>query len=327
MMMPSLAAWFDLTLHRMIAIRAKKIYVEIDIRGPLERVWQLSQTPASHERWDLRFTEISYIPRASDSEPQRFVYATRIGFGMNIRGEGESIGTHDGPNGSRSSALRFSSKDPKSLICDGSGYWKYVPLAGSDPATRFLTLYDYDVRFGLAGVIFDRMIFRPLIGWATAWSFDRLRLWIERGLDPAAALRNSLLYFTARMTVAFVWIYQGLIPKLLFHSADELTMIRVAGVHDAHTAATCAALGLIEIAIGLSLIIAWRATALLWFTLLGMVIASVTVAARAPEFLTAAFNPISLNLCVFALSLIALLINRDLPSAEQCVRKQPRGGE
>jgi hypothetical protein len=38
---------------------------------------------------------------------------------------------------------------------------------------RFLTRYDYRTRFGPFGMLFDRLIFRPLIGWATAWSFDK----------------------------------------------------------------------------------------------------------------------------------------------------------
>ena len=25
------------------------------------------------------------------------------------------------------------------------------------------------------------------MGWATAWSFDRLRLWLEEGIDPATS--------------------------------------------------------------------------------------------------------------------------------------------
>jgi hypothetical protein len=45
----------------------------------------------------------------------------------------------------------------------------------------------------VAGRVFDRLVFRPLMGWATAWSFDRLRLWIERGLEPEVVRRKSVL--------------------------------------------------------------------------------------------------------------------------------------
>ena len=56
-----------------------------------------------------------------------------------------------------------------------------------DGRVRFLTRYDYETRFGPVGRLVDRLIFRPLIGWATAWSFARLRLWLEDGIDPGVS--------------------------------------------------------------------------------------------------------------------------------------------
>ena len=38
------------------------------------------------------------------------------------------------------------------------------------------------------------VLFRPLLGWATAWSFDRLRLWLEDRLDPRLAVRLTLIH-------------------------------------------------------------------------------------------------------------------------------------
>ena len=57
------------------------IYVEILIRGHIEDVWRHTQRPELHEPWDLRFTKIQYLPRASEAESQRFNYSTRIGLG------------------------------------------------------------------------------------------------------------------------------------------------------------------------------------------------------------------------------------------------------
>jgi hypothetical protein len=167
----------------------RAIYVETLIRAPLDDVWEKTQRPELHERWDLRFTGIEYLPRASEDEPQRFLYTTRIGFGVEIRGEGESVGEKTGPAGARTSALRFWSDDSRSLIREGSGYWRYVPVEGG---VRFLTRYDYTTRFGALGRAVDRMLFRPLLGWATAWSFDRLRLWLEAGIEPEDSRRRLL---------------------------------------------------------------------------------------------------------------------------------------
>jgi len=116
---------------------------------------QKTQDPALHQRWDLRFSSITYLPK-SHNEPQRFLYQTRIGFGLAISGEGESVGEQNG-SGERTSALRFWSEDPRSLIADGSGYWKYIE---ADPGIRFFTWYDYKTRYGAPALIFDRLIFR-----------------------------------------------------------------------------------------------------------------------------------------------------------------------
>jgi hypothetical protein len=166
------------------------IYVETLIRGSIAELWEKTQQPHLHQRWDLRFSTIDYLPRTSEAEPQRFLYTTRLGLGLSIAGGGESTGTRD-VSGERTSALKFWSDDPKSLIRTGSGYWRYVP---GDEGIRFFTWYDYETRFGRLGELIDRWLFRPAIGWATAWSFDRLRLWIEKRLSPETARNRALLH-------------------------------------------------------------------------------------------------------------------------------------
>jgi hypothetical protein len=189
------------------------IYVEILVRAPMDTLWNYTQTPALHEKWDLRFSRIDYLPKECETEPQRFRYTTRIGFGLEVKGVGESVGYRNLADGSRSSALKFGSSDSLAIIREGSGYWKYIPTAAG---IRFLTSYDYRTRSGAAGALFDRLVFRPLIGWATAWSFDRLRLWLEQGMDPAQAMRQTLVHVVARITVAVVFAQQVLSASCSF---------------------------------------------------------------------------------------------------------------
>src|SRR5260370_21842410 len=101
------------------------IYVEIAIRCSMDELWEKTQNPELHQRWDLRFTQIEYLPREPE-EPQKFLYSTRIGFGLKIAGSGESTGTRNCDDVTRTSSLKFWSADLKSLIKVGSGYWKYV---------------------------------------------------------------------------------------------------------------------------------------------------------------------------------------------------------
>jgi len=64
------------------------IYVEILVRAPMDVLWAHTQTPALHQKWDLRFSQIDYLPKADATEPQRFRYTARIGFGFELSGEG-----------------------------------------------------------------------------------------------------------------------------------------------------------------------------------------------------------------------------------------------
>jgi hypothetical protein len=94
---------------------SKPIYVEAHIRSSIEKLWEFTQSPELHERWDLRFTDIHYLPRSHDNQPQQFLYSTRIGFGFKIQGRGETVGNQMSSHGQRTSALRFWSDDPKGL--------------------------------------------------------------------------------------------------------------------------------------------------------------------------------------------------------------------
>ncbi|MFW5417845.1 hypothetical protein J0910_14635 [Nocardiopsis sp. CNT-189] len=174
------------------------IYIEARIRAGLGLLWERTQDPAEHCRWDLRFTEIRPLPRLL-SEPARFRYATRVAPFVRVTGTGVSAGERRRPDGTRTSALRFASSHPLSLIAEGRGYWRYIPASGG---VRFLTGYDYRPRWGRAGRLADRFAFRPLMGWATAWSFDRLRLWCERGISPESALRRALAEAAVRAAAA-----------------------------------------------------------------------------------------------------------------------------
>jgi hypothetical protein len=296
------------------------IYVELEIDAGIDDVWRLSQTPDLHERWDLRFSRIKYLLRDTESEPQRFLYETRIGFGMSIAGTGESVGERAGGDGSAISSLRFDSDDPKSLIRRGTGYWRYIP---TDASMRFLTWYDYEVRFGSVGRLVDRMVFRPLLGWATAWSFDRLRLWIEEGQAPEVSVAFASIHAVARVTIAFIWLWQGLVPKLVFHDIGEkIMLVRSGGSVD-----LLPWLGGVEIVLALISLLTWRRQKMLLVNVALMVIALGVVALKSPEYLWGAFNPMTLNLAIIGLSLAGYVAGKRSPFAGRCLRVKPKGDQ
>lgn len=162
------------------------IYVEVRIAAPLDTVWELTQDPVQHVRWDVRFSEI--VPTSpTDAGAMRFTYTRRVPF-RTVAGDGVSIGETSGRDGSRTSALRFATTDLWSPIRSGRGYWRYVP---DGDGVRFITGYDYAPGWGR---LLDHVA-RPVLGWATAWSFDRLRVWAERGESPERWPLVSVLWF------------------------------------------------------------------------------------------------------------------------------------
>ncbi|MFI6283999.1 hypothetical protein ACIBCM_04430 [Streptomyces sp. NPDC051018] len=183
------------------------LYIETRVGTDIETLWERTQEPSEHRRWDLRFTEVDHLPRAGD-EPQRFRYATRVLPFLTVAGTGVSAGERHRAGGGRVSALRFASRHPLSLIAEGSGYWRYEPVGQE---IRFLTGYDYRARWGRFGRVADRLVFRPLMGWATAWSFDRLRLWCERGISPERSLAWALGEVAVRL-LAVVAVVLWLTP-------------------------------------------------------------------------------------------------------------------
>jgi hypothetical protein len=165
------------------------IYVETIIDADIDTVWNATQDPRQHVRWDVRFSEI--VPEPADADGSaRFTYVRRS-LVHDVRGDGISIGERWRDDGTRTSALRFSTDDRLSPIRAGRGYWRYISLP--DGRTRFVTGYDYDSGWGVLD-----LVVRPVLGWATAWSFDRLRVWLEGGSEPEAWPPTSVFWIWRR---------------------------------------------------------------------------------------------------------------------------------
>jgi hypothetical protein len=286
----------------------------------MDRLWEYTQNPALHQQWDLRFTAIEYLPKRSADDPQRFLYTTRIGLGVKVSGQGESMGTRHAPGGESTSALRFWSDAPISLIQTGSGYWKYIP---DGDTIRFLTWYDYHARFGALGRLFDKLVFRPLLGWATAWSFDALRIWLEQGIHPAQSARRLFVFATTQLALAAIWMYQGLVPKLLFPDSGELEILRAAHIFGGAEPAILAAIGVGEIIFGLLFFLPLPGKRLHYLNILALLILGAGAFLSQPELFIAPFNPVTLTLAMIALSLISLATVDHLPSARRCLRRPP----
>lgn len=110
----------------------------------------------------------------------------------------------------------------------------------------------------------------------------------------------------ARLAVAFVFFYHGLVPKLIYLHASELELVARTPTFGMDHALIVRAAGAGEVLLAIFLLTFWNKT---WplhfaaFALLGLIAATVLFA---PNIMVAAFNPVSLTVTTLALVWIAL---------------------
>ncbi|WP_236212450.1 DoxX-like family protein [Metapseudomonas otitidis] len=109
----------------------------------------------------------------------------------------------------------------------------------------------------------------------------------------------------ARWGLALLFLYHGIVPKLLWLSPGELEMIRAHGFEQARLLAALA--GVAEVVLALALLVVRRRRWPLALSALALVGLLVDVAMVAPGFLVQAFNPVSTNLTALFLCAIGWL--------------------
>lgn len=299
-------------------MKSKPIYVEVPIHVPIERVWDASQQPDLHAQWDLRFSSIRYLPKG-EGEPQHFTYTRQVSPFFKVEGWGKSSGAAQLKNGARSSSLHFGTDQLLSPIREGRGYWKYEPI---EKGTKFLTQYDYTPAFGKVGQFID-FFFRPLMGYATALSFDVLKRWLEKGEAPASQYRR---FFTTQLLTiffAFLWIYQGLVPKLIAMHPEEKAMVASGlSLSDGQTTIVVLMIGAAEVLFGLFWLMYRRKRHLFILQMVAFPLLTIAALVAVPETAIHPFNPVTFNLSLIVLTGIGLLFSRDIPTAASCKRKK-----
>lgn len=303
----------------MKSMPAKSIYVEIEVEDIIEKVWKYSQDPKLHEQWDLRFTSITYNDKLPDDDVQTFTYSTKLIPGVQVTGWGESKGTHEKASGEKTSSLHFGTEQMISPIAEGKGYWKYIP---HENGTTFLTQYDYQVRFGILGRLVDQL-FRPLMGWGTALSFDVLKRWIEVGESPKTQYRRFFAFYAICFLFAFVWLYQGLIPKVLTQQPLEIQMLlELSPLNYAQASTSIVWVGIAEMLFSVCWLLPKLQKCLLQLQVVMFPFLTLSAILAEPAVAIAPFNVITLNVSLWIVSIVGLLLHEQLPTAKSCKRKR-----
>lgn len=118
--------------------------------------------------------------------------------------------------------------------------------------------------------------------------------------------QNVSVLQLCRFTIGLVWIYHGLVPKLIHVAPLELMMTSTMGFSTEISLLTTRIAGVSEMAFGCCLIIFYRQRWLIKLNILALLGLLGFVMLNVPVVLLEAFNPLTTNLPVVVLSLILL---------------------
>ena len=118
------------------------------------------------------------------------------------------------------------------------------------------------------------------------------------------SLRNIL--WTIHITLAVLWVYQGLIPKVLYKAQDEQYIWQQQGFDELISLILMQFSGYIGIIFGMLFLVFKQSKILLFLNILGMLGLSLLIAIIDMRYFQNAFYPFVMNVAMASLSIIAL---------------------
>ncbi len=121
-------------------------------------------------------------------------------------------------------------------------------------------------------------------------------------------MQNNLLIIShiSRCCIAFVFLFHGIVPKLLHLSAGEVAMIE-ANNFPLNTAMMIQISGLLEVVFAAVLLIFYKHKWPAYLAEFALIVLLIDVALFSPQFLWQAFNPLTLNVSVFCLCVVNVM--------------------
>lgn len=104
----------------------------------------------------------------------------------------------------------------------------------------------------------------------------------------------------ARAALGLVWLYEGLIPKILFLRADELDLVQRSGIWWGSPTVTLTIMGASQMIVGLWLIFGWQERIAVSLATLWMCLLIALVARGNPGMLTDPYGALIKDLCLIA---------------------------
>ena len=125
-----------------------------------------------------------------------------------------------------------------------------------------------------------------------------------------SSMNQNTIYKFISIALAFLWCYQGLVPKLLFIHADEIAIWQWFGLSYSHAMLAGQISGVLEIIFGLTFLISSHKY-LHYLNIMGLIGLFILVTFLLPQSLIQAFNPVIMNFSMLSLSVIFLMLKQN----------------
>lgn len=118
-----------------------------------------------------------------------------------------------------------------------------------------------------------------------------------------------LLKVTARCAVGFVWLYEGLVPKILHVSDHQVEMVRSSGWWWGSPATTLNCLGAAMMVAGLILMLGWLEKLAQAIATISVLVLMVLVIRNYPPALYDPFGGLAKDACLFTCSAVVWMLS------------------
>ena len=117
-----------------------------------------------------------------------------------------------------------------------------------------------------------------------------------------------LVKVTARVALGLVWLYEGLVPKILFLRGDEIDLVQKSGLVWGSPEWTLFVLGIAQMAVGFWLIIGWSERLAATVATVWMFVLILLVAVGNPGMLTDPYGALIKDLCLIACAIAVWML-------------------
>lgn len=149
-----------------------------------------------------------------------------------------------------------------------------------------------------------------------------LKRWLEQGESPKTQYRRFFACILIYAAMAFIWAYQGIVPKLLIMHPEEVAMVQYLTLGKSEiTLWVVRAVGVLEVLFAMVWLLPFHKKRLLQLQVIGFPILTI-IAYTVGATITAPFNMFTFNAALFILSIIGVLLVYEVPSTKSCKRKK-----